>query len=297
MERSFARFLGVDLGGGRGKKTAVARLERVGEDNLEVVEVGTADGAGRAYHDGALLDALTTHAADAALAIDAPLTLPACIRCREPVCPTVAACVDPAVVWLRDVGAPLVAAAAAAERDQIAAVPSGRASSTGTQAVSRSATRPLVTPYTQRATEVVLHRLHGIVPRETLGQSSGPLTARAAHLVRVLAGRGFELGRNLIEVDPKATITKLWGPRAARRYRREAGTWETRAAILESLRGQVEFARTSRLAREDCLRSDHCFDAVIAAYTAFLWARDGWTLPELHRQVFVEDGWIFAPGM
>jgi hypothetical protein len=40
------------------------------------------------------------------------------------------------------------------------------------------------------------------------------------------------------------------------------------------------------------LRNDHCFDAVISAYTAFLWARDGWESP---TGVFAEDGWIFSP--
>ena len=34
------------------------------------------------------------------------------------------------------------------------------------------------------------------------------------------------------------------------------------------------------MAREDVLRNDHCFDAVISAYTAYLWARDGWELPD-----------------
>src|SRR5690348_4412718 len=38
--------------------------------------------------------------------------------------------------------------------------------------------------------------------------------------------------------------------------------------------------------------TDHCFDAVISAYTAFLWARDGWDTP---GGVFEDDGWIVAP--
>ena len=46
------------------------------------------------------------------------------------------------------------------------------------------------------------------------------------------------------------------------------------------------------MAREEVLRNDHCFDAVISAYTAFLWARDGWVHP---GGVFDDDGWIFAP--
>ena len=63
--------------------------------------------------------------------------------------------------------------------------------------------------------------------------------------------------------------------------------------LLEAL--DLTFAPASRLAREQCLQSDHCFDALVCAYTAYLWAKDGWELPEADRQVFVEDGWIWSP--
>jgi hypothetical protein len=46
------------------------------------------------------------------------------------------------------------------------------------------------------------------------------------------------------------------------------------------------------MAREEVLRNDHCFDAVLSAYTAYLWARDGWEMP---YGVFAEDGWIVVP--
>ena len=36
-------------------------------------------------------------------------------------------------------------------------------------------------------------------------------------------------------------------------------------------------------------------DAVLSAYTAFLWARDGWELPGDHSDVFDQDGWIWTP--
>jgi hypothetical protein len=36
-------------------------------------------------------------------------------------------------------------------------------------------------------------------------------------------------------------------------------------------------------------KSDHCFDAVLSAYTAYLWARDGWPTPD---GCFTDDGWI-----
>jgi predicted nuclease with RNAse H fold len=292
MERPFARFLGVDLGGGKGKTTAVARLELRPSGPLEVVEVDTARGR-EPWYDEILIDYLHMHAKDAAVAIDAPLTLTACTRCVLPVCPGVGACVDPAVVWMRTVGAQL-SVVQVDERDQIVAV--GRNTTVGRATPAGPPPRkPVITPYTQRATEVVLHRVHGIMPRETLGQGMGPLTARASHLVKALARSGYKLNQNMIEVYPKATITKLFGAPAAREYKRRADTWETRAMILERLAGELEFSPKSRMAREKCLQSDHCFDAVMCAYTAYLWAKDGWTLPEEHRDMFAIDGWIWTP--
>jgi predicted nuclease with RNAse H fold len=291
MIRPYRTFLGVDLGGGKGKNTAVARLE-MKDDLLEVVEVGTTH-EGQLWYDEKLLDYLGLHAKEAILAVDAPLTLTACVRCREAVCPGMAACVDPTIVWFRTAGAELVAQAID-DRDRIAAVPAN--GKIGTVHVPPAAKKPHTTPYTQRATEVVLHRRHGIMPRETLGQGMGPLTARAAHLVRALGRHGYRRDENLLEVYPKATIHMLWGQKVARSYKRDVDTWETRARVLESLRGKLDFARRSGLARETVLQNDHCFDAVVCAYTAYLWATEGWTLPAEDREVFEVDGWIWVPG-
>ena len=57
MQRPFRRFLGVDLGGGKGKKTAVARLELSSDGLLEVAEVGTSKD-GQPFYDAALLSYL-----------------------------------------------------------------------------------------------------------------------------------------------------------------------------------------------------------------------------------------------
>ena len=299
MERSFHTFLGVDLGGGKGKNTAVARLEvrpAASSDKapqLEVVEVGTTHGK-QPWYDDSLIEYLGLHAEGAVVAMDAPLVLPACVRCREEVCPGMTACVDPTIVWFRTAGAELIAQTAIADRDRIVAVPAnGKMSSyASTPPASK---KPTTTPYTQRATEVILSRRHGITPRETLGQGMGPLTARAAHLVRALGRFGYVRDRNLIEVYPKATLQMLWGPKIAASYKREVETWDTRARVLESLRGKLEFGRRSRLAKEAVLSNDHCFDAVICAYTGYLWATEGWKQPGEHAEVFAADGWIWAP--
>src|SRR6266487_1317687 len=109
MQRPFQSFLGVDLGGGKGKTTAVARL-MWRDGTLEVAEATTTVD-GEPWHDEKLIGYLKLHAEGAVLAVDAPLTLTACVRCREPVCPGLAACVDPTIVWFRTAGAELVAQA------------------------------------------------------------------------------------------------------------------------------------------------------------------------------------------
>jgi hypothetical protein len=142
-----------------------------------------------------------------------------------------------------------------------------------------------------RATDVVMTYQRGLLPLSNLGTANSMITARAGQLRRRLKGAGYTLHGNLLEVSPQATIGAICGPRAARGYKRDADPWVTRAQVLEKF-DDLSYAPQSRMAREDVLRNDHCFDAVISAYTAYLWARDGWDLP---TGVFAEDGWIFSP--
>jgi hypothetical protein len=163
--------------------------------------------------------------------------------------------------------------------------------------------KPTITPYTQRATEVHLLYERGLAPREALGQGTGPLAARAAHLGRALADR-FRLNDNLIEVSPKATLTALGFTRPYKKHLREQ---ETRARILETLSPELGFG--PGVWRELCVQSDHLFDAVICAFTGFLWARDGWTETDTAARALSQgrhdgrhddrevriDGWIWVP--
>jgi predicted nuclease with RNAse H fold len=257
--RPFKRFLGVDLGGGKGKKTALAVLE-ASADGVMVKQLAPRAGAAPLY-DTALIETIRA-AEDAVVCVDAPLTLPACLRCEVPVCPGQESCVDPAVVEMRRLfGA--------------------------TDSASRDARRgkPPLTPYTQRATEVYLHKRRGILPRETLGQGMGPLTARAAHLLRALADR-FTLHQNLIEVYPRATL-ELLGFREP--YKKRV---DRRVEILAQL---PELTFGPGVWREECRKSDHVFDAVICAYTGYLWSRDDWQLPADTVPSLLQDGWIWVP--
>lgn len=275
MQRPFTRFIGIDLGGGRGKTTALAEL-RVGASGAEVIEVATRSGKSPWTDD--TLAARFALDPSCAIAIDAPLTPPACGRCTEPVCPGAEACADPAVVWLRTSGRALV--------QKVAAETVG-----GMTRPHLIGAQPRLAPYAHRGTEVVMTYQRGLLPMSALGTTSGAVAARAAHLRRRLRGVGYELHENLIEVSPSATVGALCGPRAARGYKRDADPWRTRAVILERF-GDLSFAPQSRMAREDVLRNDHCFDAVVSAYTAYLWARDGWQVPP---GIVPDDGWIFSP--
>jgi predicted RNase H-like nuclease len=261
----FSAFIGVDLGGGKGKNTAVARLVPTPK-GVEVTDYGT--GKNAPWYDARLIAYLRAQAGSL-IAIDAPLALPCCVRCRLSVCPGDAVCDVPTIAWLRARGR------------------------TGAPAAENAAERkPRYTPYTQRAAEVVLHEEHGILPRETLGQGMGPLTARAAYLRRALSGE-FELDRNLIEVYPKATITQLFSARLAGRYKRSAESPRARLEILNQL-PDLTFAPGAW--REDGLANDHKFDAVICAYTGYLWAKGGCTQPtEDLKAITREDGWIWFP--
>ena len=265
-DRKFSRFIGLDLGGGKSRNTAVALLEQNGQD-LRVTFVDTRTPAKTPFYDSPLIGFLLEHQRDTLLAVNAPLTLSVCLRCQDKHCPGLGACTKPVVKWFQNEGEQLV-----------------------WQGRKRKSSKPSTTPYTQRACEIILHKKHGIMPREVLGQGMGPLTARANYLCKALNGN-FQLNQNMIEVFPKATIHNLVSPMHAQGYKREVRTWRFRAEILEAISDKLKFD----IWREGCLKNDHCFDAVICAYTGYLWASQGWELPEADREIVEEDGWIWFP--
>jgi hypothetical protein len=279
-ERPFTTFVGIDLGGSRGKTTAVSELIRTPEG--VAVQHASTRASGQPWLDDALWSYLSSLGPDAVIAVNAPLTQPACQRCPRPVCPGVSDCEEPAVVWMRTEGERLVAGEAASEETANGT----RIATTGKRARIR------LLPYVHRATEVVVAYQRGLVATTAVGTAVGPVAARAGQLRRRLAGCGFALNENLIEVSPAATVTALVGRKRAPATRRDAEAWAARATVLDAF-GDLVFAPTSRFAREDTLRSMHVFDALVAGYTAYRWSRDGWTLPP--GGVFDADGWIWTP--
>lgn len=267
--QNFDFYIGIDLGGGKGKNTAVALLTAE-KKGVSVRFVSRKNQNNEPFYDSQLLSYIHQQKGNAVLAIDAPLSLPTCLRCQRDPCLGISDCDDQVVKWFVNKGQALFDKKITDKH--------------------KSKHKPLITPYTQRACEVILHRKYGILPRETMGQGMGPLTSRAHYLRRKLSAH-FTLNKNLIEVYPKATITTLLSRELALRYKRTASTWKVRAEILERLSDDLKFD----IWREGCLQDDHCFDAVICAYTAFLWDRYAWDLPEEDRAIFEEDGWIYFP--
>ncbi len=259
--RPFETFVGVDLGGGRGKTTAVALLEKR-QGRAAVRLASQRDPEGRPWYDDGLARFLHSLARSrpTVVAIDAPTALPACLRCGRQTCPGTAKCPDPAVAWMRR-----------------------------HSGLSRPGGKPAFSPYTQRVTDLVLQERFGL-HREALGTNMGPVTARMQHLLRLLAP-DFRPGSNLLEAWPRAVVAALFGSKAAENYRKKPGVWTARALILEALAPDLEFD----IWRESALANVHVFDAVLCGYTAFLWARDGWQIPRALSDIAALDGWCWFP--
>lgn len=294
----FRRFIGISLGGGRGKTTAVARIE-LGESAASLVlaeaRVRREHRGGGAPHDdedvaGPFRDAVLLAYLDqwvdehSAVGMDAPLSLPPCVPC-ERACPGIEACEVPSVAWMRR-HAPALQ------------IRRGRS----------DPSKPLVTPYTQRPTELLLEHAT-LQPRETLGQGMGPLAARATYLRRATSPR-LRLNENLLEVHPRASLIRLFGADEERGTRRgeTAGTWAQRRRLLTALSEGLEF---DRVWPDLVVRNGHVFHAVVSAFTVYLWATRAWSGPEDFlgedgdqalsdalaelRTRWLLDGWIWVP--
>ncbi len=312
MTRDYSTFIGIDLGGARGKTTAVAILAlepKTGRPSVQRVSARDPDHADAPWNDENLLSMIASQvekadgASGVCIAIDAPLTAPACVRCIQPVCPGQNECVDQATVWLETVGSQQVEAAIEAA-DQIAIA---RPQSTvGRHEGPRPESFGTLFAYVHRCTEIDLHYRRGLFPKQSLGQGTSSVANRGQHLRKRLAALGFELNANLIEVSPRATVHALIGEHHARGYKRDADPWSTRAAILDGIGAGtrsaddsgsdvLRFAPASRFSREECLANDHCFEALLSAYTAYLYSRDNWQMPASPDTPWTDDGYIWAP--
>lgn len=278
MKKGDARnYLGVSLGGGRGKTTAVARLQwredgsplvlveaRVkqghrGSGWAENKDLAEGDGASLGYfRDELLLAYLQQWPADASvLAVDVPLTMPPCVGC-ERACPGLMACEVEEVVWMREQVPRLSPRAGKSDPD-----------------------KPAFSPYTERASDALARALAQI-DRSALGPTMGPRSARAQFLQQAL-GPKWRRGHNLVEVAPRVSIRAALGTQLELRTRR--GTFEELwAARIEVLSRMIQRLRIEGVWPELVARNVHVFSALVSAWLAWRWDLQGRPRrPTLHR--------------
>jgi predicted nuclease with RNAse H fold len=183
------------------------------------------------------------------LAIDAPLTLPPCLRCS-------AACRGPGI-----------------DRCE--------------RADARGLWRAGWNPTSQRLCELLIYERVHERPMPTM--QLGALAARALVLARRF--RRLRPPPRVLEVYPRATLAALRAADPAIRPRERA---EERAAhrqgVIRAMRGSGLIDVPDRLRRR--LSEEHVFDALIAAYTGWLYPHGLRPPPSVMRE---SDGWIWIP--
>ena len=268
----FVHVLGIDLGGGKRKKTAprpcASTVRRLRSSTSPLVRArcrSTMPHCSRrsvSYGDETLL------------CIDAPLTLPPCLRCAVPVCPGQEACVDPSVVQMRGLAAEL-------------------------RSVSPTATPGVASRH--HPLHPARHRGPPRLSRRHRGARSARPGDRPPRCPcqppRPRAGGSVHPQRKPHRGLPASDALP---PRPHTPFKKHLREREARASILDALSDELRFG--PGIWRERCVQSDHLFEAVVCAFTGFLWARDGWTVPAGMEIPAAGDdaarlraGWIWTP--
>lgn len=245
------RSLGLDLGGAASRSTGAVLLEgarRPARVALEPEPQVLPRARTPAEADEHLL-ALVDDARPDVVAIDAPLTLPPCLRCS-------AACRGPGV-----------------DRCE--------------RADARGLWRAGWNPTSQRLCELLIYERVHERPMPTM--QLGTLTARALVLARRL--RRLRPPPRVLEVYPRATLAAL---RPRDRGMRPRGRGEKRTdhrqTVIRAMRGSGLIEVPDRLRRR--VSQEHVFDALIAAYTGWLYPSELRPPPPVMRE---SDGWIWIP--
>ncbi|NUM88626.1 MAG: hypothetical protein HUU37_05435 [Bdellovibrionales bacterium] len=247
----------MELGGSKSSRTSVVLLDWFERDRRVFVSGIHPQVQGRegATGDDRLL-ALLNGESLIRIGVNAPLTLPPCVTCALPACPTVKFCEVPEVEWMRK----------EARRLRIP-----------------KAKHP--TPYTQRPVDLALR---GVIARrvgaeamadETLGANRAPLAARMLYLRRHLKCS------DLLECNPRVSVAGLgqrvgFSARSLRRYRDVEDGALHRLEFLERLAEEASlfFYKADLVA---LARDLGAFDALMAALMA------------LHRELNLLDAPLF----
>lgn len=204
---NFRRMMGIELGSGR--RTAVVALDYFPDQRKVFLSaLKTNFESSRQEHSDEQLISTVNELAPEIIGVDAPLSLPPCMECRLPACPSFGQCEVAAVRWMRE---------EAARSEGKVRYPS---------------------PYSQRPVDFLLRgrwqQEMQFPVDESFGASRAPLAAHMHYLRRHLQAETF------LEVIPRlalAGIAEQYGlyPREVRRARDVEEGVENRFAILEKM--------------------------------------------------------------
>ncbi len=240
------QFLGIDLGGAKSSRTALATLDYYPrEEKLFLLDIVLGIGPeGGQTGDEALLEIIAEcEGTLAAIGVSAPLSLPRCFECTSAKCVSSKKCSDPGVKW----------------------------------AQSLKLKGSAFLPYTQRPVEQWVRA--DVFPRlsaharfevdEALGANKAPLAARIRYLRRF-----FPKKTALFEIWPKltagvlGTLFRVPGSTLANLRQLEVGE-AARARFLEIVLDRCDIFVYDRDLRK-LTQHLSAFDAFLIAYTSFL---------------------------
>jgi hypothetical protein len=236
-------FAGVFLGGGKSDKTCLAFLEYYSDKNkLFLTHLSDKiKGDGDVSGDLVLFEELSGFQKPEFVGINAPLSLPKCIRCKLK-CPGFEICEEKEIQWMWDIYR---------------------------NSKSKRKSRRLFTPYTERCADLYLNSVfeEPFHVDGALGSNRAPLFARAHFLKR-------RLKLDMIEVSPKMSLWRIGRSlniqKSYLRFHKHAADGDKfRAAILKELVSRdiaFLYEQDVRLMVEN----PNAFDAFICALTAVL---------------------------
>ncbi|MEM7647087.1 MAG: DUF429 domain-containing protein, partial [Pseudomonadota bacterium] len=242
------RFAGLTLGGGKGRKTCLSILEYfVKEKKIFLTELHeNIEDSERLSADSQIIRILDRQKNLKKLAIDAPVKLPKCLRCRL-VCPGHEKCNEPEIKWMWK---------------------------THKKKARHKRPNKLFTPYTERCAEQYLASEFGadFVPDHGFGSNRAPIAARALYLKRRL-----NRGVSVVEVLPKVSLLQLAKKVGLRKnqiaqYKQLTKGPEIRRFFLDHW-SEHEMSFIYHRDFKSMVKDGFAFDSFISAYTGFLESR------------------------
>ena len=240
------KFAGLTLGGGKGRKTCLSFLEYfVKEKKLFLSELHeNIEDDGKLSSDSQIIKLLEAHKKELhTVAIDSPLKLPKCLRCRLK-CPGHEKCQEPEIKWMW-------------KRFK--------------KRAPHKRPNKIFTPYTERCVEqYIASEIHpDLITDHAMGSNRGPLAARSLYLKRRMPKKS-----KVIEVIPRVSVWKLGQSMGIRKnhllqYKQMTKGPEIRQKFLDQWSEEglsFIYHRDFKLMVKDTF----AFDSFICAYSAYL---------------------------